>query len=649
MVFDGQAVLERADKDDGPDMHIYCFAGSPGVEQNIEQVSMLTPYKPPELSHKPSSLMITSEKHKQCNYSSVANTSDVKADQVIKQTDQLADCFSLEDNSELEDMDLFTESDCSEEESEGNLDLKEGNLVAEPELMSDLDEFSVKGILSQEYLEVETIHTDLDLWGKNKNKSMLRESVSSWPSLFGVPELLNEDTVVYRVSEGMSNEDSTSRCIEHNKPKVQTNTDQEPEPHEEDSVLSNDILISESNGAHASESNSSYTEEISEASLEDDSELKEVDLVTDSDLCGKRTTILSVSTSSSPSLFGDPELLNEETNLSRVFGTMSKEDSTSGLIEHYNAEEGLGAHVTDQVTKISPDPVAFAAREEALGVCDGKAVVETKKITEVSNITETNGEADFTGPFPDCKYWFRQSEEHFSCQSVLEGKEGSQELDVLSRNERAGKDDGPFPDCKKPKENLKEITHKVYFDVKIDGKEAGRIVMGLYGKTVPKTAENFRALCTGLLSMANAGQYTNGSQLFMSTITTSWDEKKHDPIIVKPPNAVPFSDEWLDLAAIEAPGEIGIAGIPYRTETDTDEWFPVWNKEFEFPLRVPELALLHIAVKDYDSNTQNDFAGQTCLPLSELKPGIRAVRLHDRAGEVFKHVRLLVRFVLEPL
>ncbi|CAH8366261.1 unnamed protein product [Eruca vesicaria subsp. sativa] len=98
---------------------------------------------------------------------------------------------------------------------------------------------------------------------------------------------------------------------------------------------------------------------------------------------------------------------------------------------------------------------------------------------------------------------------------------------------------------------------------------------------------------------------------------------------------------------------IGIAGIPldttsYRTETDTDEWFPVWDKEFEFSLRVPELALLCITVKDYDSNTQNDFAGQTCLPLSEIRPGIRAVRLHDRAGEVLKHARLLVRFVLEP-
>ncbi|XP_038706432.1 peptidyl-prolyl cis-trans isomerase CYP20-1-like [Tripterygium wilfordii] len=40
----------------------------------------------------------------------------------------------------------------------------------------------------------------------------------------------------------------------------------------------------------------------------------------------------------------------------------------------------------------------------------------------------------------------------------------------------------------KEKEDLKEITHKVYFHVEIAGKPAGRVVMGLFGKAVPKTA-----------------------------------------------------------------------------------------------------------------------------------------------------------------
>ncbi|KAI8919476.1 peptidyl-prolyl cis-trans isomerase CYP20-1-like protein [Powellomyces hirtus] len=101
------------------------------------------------------------------------------------------------------------------------------------------------------------------------------------------------------------------------------------------------------------------------------------------------------------------------------------------------------------------------------------------------------------------------------------------------------------------------ITHKVFLDITHGGKPLGRIVIGLHGATVPRTAENFRKLATGemgfgfegstvfygdrfedenfvlkhdrkgVVSMANAGKDTNGSQFFITATATSWLDNRH--------------------------------------------------------------------------------------------------------------------------
>ncbi|XP_074287212.1 phosphoinositide phospholipase C 6-like [Silene latifolia] len=95
--------------------------------------------------------------------------------------------------------------------------------------------------------------------------------------------------------------------------------------------------------------------------------------------------------------------------------------------------------------------------------------------------------------------------------------------------------------------------------------------------------------------------------------------------------------------------KLHMLGVPadfakHKTKVIEDDWAPVWDQEFEFKLTVPELALLQIEVREYDMSEKDDFGGQACLPVSELKSGIRSVHLFDRKGEKLPSVRLLMKF-----
>ncbi|CAI7750067.1 unnamed protein product [Closterium sp. NIES-54] len=83
--------------------------------------------------------------------------------------------------------------------------------------------------------------------------------------------------------------------------------------------------------------------------------------------------------------------------------------------------------------------------------------------------------------------------------------------------------------------------------------------------------------------------------------------------------------------------KVSIEGAPSdsaekKLDTCSDDWCPCWDgTTLEFPLILPELALLCIEVLEKDQ-FNDEFAGQAVLPVASLKPGFRCVSLYDRKG-----------------
>ncbi|TVU37092.1 hypothetical protein EJB05_10383 [Eragrostis curvula] len=161
---------------------------------------------------------------------------------------------------------------------------------------------------------------------------------------------------------------------------------------------------------------------------------------------------------------------------------------------------------------------------------------------------------------------------------------------------------------------------------------------------------------------ANGGcGYVKKPDFLMQTEPEIFDPRKRQPVKKILKVKVYMGDGWrMDFKQTHfdqySPPDfytrVGIAGVPVdsvmkKTKAIEDNWVPVWEEEFSFPLTVPEIALLRVEVHEYDMSEKDDFAGQTVLPVSELLPGIRAVPLFDRKGNKLNNVKLLMRFEFE--
>ncbi len=186
---------------------------------------------------------------------------------------------------------------------------------------------------------------------------------------------------------------------------------------------------------------------------------------------------------------------------------------------------------------------------------------------------------------------------HVVFGKVISGQNVVKKMEAVGTTSGKVKQTVKIVDCGEKKVEAKQTTatstatatannknnNLLFFDIGVNGKKIGRVTFKLYDDVVPKTAANFRAICTGnnkqkltykncpfhriipdfmiqggditsgdgtggvsiygetfkdenfkkkhtkpgLLSMANSGPHTNGSQFFITTVITDWLDGKH--------------------------------------------------------------------------------------------------------------------------
>lgn len=244
---------------------------------------------------------------------------------------------------------------------------------------------------------------------------------------------------------------------------------------------------------------------------------------------------------------------------------------------------------------------------------------------------------------------------------------------------------------------------RVYFHIQINGRDVGEVTFELYDDIVPKTAENFRALCTGekgegstgkplsyqgsifhrvikgfmiqggdftagngtgggsiygekfedenfeskhdrpfLLSMANAGPGTNGSQFFVTTIATPNLDNKHvvfgevisgKSVIRKIEDLPTQNDKPTKEVKISACGQLDLSK-PVTVERKTDltgDSYEDYPQDHGEEISVEEVINIVSEIKGFGNKAFK--SGELDLALEKYEKGLRYLREHNEPEE----------------